>query len=179
MGQIKIDPTLLERVEDTLKALQPRDPAQLDGPKIKEMIDRSGVHYDAKVKNLNFKGLTAGRRVELGQDFKGQLLELAKTVEAELSKANLPDVLIRQGSELLTQVRQAIQSIEFQQTIPSIFQTGKTIQYCFKSPILFLEKGKRLKFTFVKAAKIRRTAIRMILKFSTWCFCWIFLHWGV
>lgn len=115
LSEVEIDSTLIERLKDTVKILQPRDPAQLDGAKIKEMMDRSGIHYEAKMKNLNFENLTAERRIELGRDFKGQMIELAKAVESELAKARLPDILIKQGSELLTQVRQAIQSIEFQQ----------------------------------------------------------------
>jgi len=148
LKEIKTDPALMERLRETVQTLQPRDPGQLDGAKIKEIMDRSGIHYEAKVKNLNFENLSAERRLELGRDFKGQLLEFSKTLESELSKANLPETLIKPTGELLTQVRQAIQNIEFQQLshqyskqenhplllqIPnSFFGEGETVRIYFR-----------------------------------------------
>ena len=144
LSEIKIDPALIERIKDTVKILQPRDPAQLDGTKIREMIDRSGIHYEAKLKNLNFENLTAERRMELGRDFKGQMLELAKTVESELSKANLPDILIKQGSELLTQIRQAIQNIEFQQ-LSNQYSKQENYPLLLQIPHSFFGEGETVK----------------------------------
>jgi len=144
LKEIKADPALMKRLQDTVKTLQPRDPAQLNGAKIKEMIDRSGIHYEAKVKNLNFENFTAERRMELGRDFKGQLLELSKAVESELSKANLPETLIKQGRELLTQVRHAIQNIEFQQ-LSSQYSKQENHPLLLQIPHSFFGEGETVK----------------------------------
>jgi len=144
LKEIITDPALMERLQDTVKTLQPRDPAQLNGAKIKEMMVRSGIHYEAKVRNLNFENLTAARRMELGRDFKGQLLELSRAVESELSKANLPETLIKQGGELLTQVRHAIQNIEFQQ-LSSQYAKQENHPILLQIPHSFFGEGETVK----------------------------------
>jgi len=105
---------------------------------------RSGIHYEAKVKNLNFENLTSERRMELGRDFKGQLLELSRAVESELSKANLPETLIKQGGELLTQVRQAVQNIEFQQ-LSSQYAKQENHPLLLQIPHSFFGEGETVK----------------------------------
>jgi len=99
------------------------------------------------VKNLNFENLSAERRLELGRDFKGQLLEFSKILESELSKAKLPETLIKPTGELLTQVRQAIQNIEFRQ-LSHQYSKQENHPLLLQIPNSFFGEGETVKIYF-------------------------------
>jgi hypothetical protein len=117
LGKYKIDSDVVQRLKDTLKVLIPRTETAPDGTRLKEQVDRSGINYEAKVKQAVDEGLIVDRKPILSKDLKGQLLELQSKLEKFLVKEGdqLPPATQRTVSETVQQVKLASDNIELQQ----------------------------------------------------------------
>ncbi len=117
LGKYKIDSDVVQRLKDTLKVLIPRTETTPDGTRLKEQVDRSGVNYEAKVKQAVDEGLIVDRKPILSKDLKGQLLELQGKLEKFMAKEGdqLPPATQRTVSETVQQVKLASDNIELQQ----------------------------------------------------------------
>jgi hypothetical protein len=117
LGKYKIDSDVVQRLKDTLKVLIPRTETTPDGTRLKEQVDRSGINYEAKVKQAVDEGFILDRKPILSKDLKGQLLELQGKLEKFLAKEGnqLPPTVQRTISETVQQVKLASDNIELQQ----------------------------------------------------------------
>jgi hypothetical protein len=102
------DPTLLQRLEQTLAALLPQDPSPPDAAGLKEQVARSGINYEAKVQHVLTSNASPLEQAALANDLKGQLLEVLHKLD-QASTRNGETVEIHQH------VQQALHNIEFQQ----------------------------------------------------------------
>jgi hypothetical protein len=117
LGKYKIDFDVVQRLKETLKVLIPKADTVPDGTRLKEQVDRSGINYEAKVKQAVDEGLILDRKPILSKDLKGQLLELQGKLENFLAKegGQLPPATQRTISETFQQVKLASDNIELQQ----------------------------------------------------------------
>lgn len=109
----KIDPELIGKLRDTLRLLHPPKGEGIEASRLQEMVDRSGIQYEGKVKNLLLQGDGADRLNRLQFDLKGQLLELASKMEEAAHKPGT--AATRPLHEILQTVQRAVQNIEFHQ----------------------------------------------------------------
>ena len=116
---LKIDPGLLGRLRETLSVLLPREGKTPDDSRLKEQVDRSGIHYEAKVKKALAKELTSESRSALARDLKGQLLELQGALEKQaLRESERTSLAAGRGQsirEFAHQIKLSADNIEFQQ----------------------------------------------------------------
>ncbi|MBI4383655.1 MAG: flagellar hook-length control protein FliK [Nitrospinae bacterium] len=118
MKDLKIDPSVLEKLRETLRVLLAKETAVPDGgTSIRNKIDRSGINYEAKVKRLLTETPSAENKALLTRDLKGQLLKLGQNVERVLSEEppSLSGPQTRKAAEFLGQIKQATANIELQQ----------------------------------------------------------------
>ncbi|MBI4388801.1 MAG: flagellar hook-length control protein FliK, partial [Nitrospinae bacterium] len=117
MKDLKIDPSVLEKLRETLRVLLARETAADGGTSIRNKIDRSGINYEAKVKRLLTETPSAENKALLTRDLKGQLLKLGQGVERVLSEEpqSLSGPQVRRAAEFLGQIKQATANIELQQ----------------------------------------------------------------
>ncbi len=105
----QLDPSLLQRLEDTLQVLLPPKTSLPDASGLREQVERSGINYEAHVKHVLInESLAPDEQAKLTNDFKGQLLEL----EQLLGRLDSNDSA---RTDLLRQVQRGIQNIELQQ----------------------------------------------------------------
>ncbi|KMP10937.1 hypothetical protein UR09_03840 [Candidatus Nitromaritima sp. SCGC AAA799-A02] len=109
----KSDP--VGRLIKTLEILQPQTNQVPDATRIKEQVNLSGINYEAKVRQVFAGKASAPNIAELGGDLKGQLLELAKTLQAKSDAEEIPPVQRRQIMELAQTFRRAADNVELQQ----------------------------------------------------------------
>lgn len=132
-----LDAALLRRLEDTLAALLPHETEPPDADGLKAQVDRSGINYEAKVREVLTRQSTPGEQAALANDLKGQLLELLHKLDQRPTAApnsqSADNVALRgQEQQVITagsgeaaqsgdtvslreQVQQALRNIEFQQ----------------------------------------------------------------
>ena len=108
-----LDPTLRQRLLDTLAVLLPRDASLPDASGLREQVVRSGINYEAQVTHALRNDLLSTEQTELAHDFKGQLLELTTQLEHLVAAGS--KALAKEAAGLLQQVRQGLQTIELQQ----------------------------------------------------------------
>jgi hypothetical protein len=131
-----LDPALLGRLEDTLAALLPHTTEPPDADGLKAQVDRSGINYEAKVREALTRPSTSEAQAALANDLKGQLLELLhkldqrptapppQSADRVAPRAQEQPVIPAGSGEavqssdtvaLREQVQQALRNIEFQQ----------------------------------------------------------------
>jgi hypothetical protein len=108
-----LDPTLQQRLQDTLAVLLPGNASLPDAAALQEQVIRSGINYEAHVAHVLHHDLLAAEQTKLAHDFKGQLLELAKQLEHLIATGS--NMLAKEAAGVLQQVRQGLQNIELQQ----------------------------------------------------------------
>jgi hypothetical protein len=108
-----LDPTLRQRLQDTLAVLLPRNASLPDASGLQEQVVRSGINYEAQVTHVLRNDLLSAEQTKLAHDFKGQLLEL--TTQLEHLVATGSKALAKEAEGLLQQVRRGLQTIELQQ----------------------------------------------------------------
>jgi hypothetical protein len=108
-----LDPTLRQRLQDTLAVLLPRDASLPDASGLQEQVVRSGMNYEAQASHVLRHHLLDAEQTKLAHDFKGQLLELAKHLEHLVTTGS--KARAKEAEGLLQQVRRGLQTIELQQ----------------------------------------------------------------
>ncbi|MCZ6513701.1 MAG: flagellar hook-length control protein FliK [Nitrospinae bacterium] len=112
---LNLEPIHLEQLQANLRKLVFQEPQPLNAPQVKEVVDRTGLHYEAKVKDFVDNPDPARRTDLLKNDLKGQLMRLVRQLEqmpVTARETSASDPLI---GKLLTQLNQAVSNIELQQ----------------------------------------------------------------
>jgi hypothetical protein len=114
LKELKVPLQLVEKLRETLEVLTPKPGMIPDEVEIKEQVEKSGVRYEAKVKQFLRQTENSKVRQELTKDLKGQLLELLQVTEKNiksLPKQNLNHKI----SDFQQRVKVSLDSIELNQ----------------------------------------------------------------
>ena len=112
---LNIDPGQLKQLQTNLQKMVFREFKAPDASQLKEVVDRSGFHYESKVKDFALEPSLSNKNILFENDLKGQLMRLARHLEQTSTGATdstPPDKFI---GKLIVQVNQAISNIELQQ----------------------------------------------------------------
>ena len=115
LKELNIDPAQLKQLQTNLQKIISREFKAPDAAQLKEMIDRSGFHYEAKVKDFVLEPGLSNKNVLLENDLKGQLMRLARQLEQIPAGATESTASEKFTGKLMTQVNQAVSNIELQQ----------------------------------------------------------------
>ena len=117
LKELNIKPVLLKQLQDNLQVLASKEIKTPDAAQLKEMIDRSGVHYEARVKDFISETNSASKNLLLENDLKGQLMRVAQDLKALSTGTKESRIFGKVVTKLVSQVNQAINNIELQQLI--------------------------------------------------------------
>ena len=112
---LNLEPGQLEQLQANLKKLVSREPQPLSASQMKKAVDRTGLHYEAKVKDFVANPDPAKRTILLENDLKGQLMRLVRQLEQMPAATTEPPASDKWIGKLLTQLNQAVSNIELQQ----------------------------------------------------------------
>ncbi|MEE9499232.1 MAG: flagellar hook-length control protein FliK [Nitrospinaceae bacterium] len=115
LKELNIDPAQLKQLQANLQRIIFREFKAPDAAQLKEMIDRSGFHYEAKVKDFVLEPGLSNKNVLLENDLKGQLMRLARQLEQIPAGATESTASEKFTGKLMAQVSQAVSNIELQQ----------------------------------------------------------------
>lgn len=115
LRELHIDPVQLKQLQANLQKIISREFKTPDAAQLKEMVDRSGFHYEAKVKDFVLKPGLSNKNVLLENDLKGQLMRLARQLEQIPAGATESTASEKFTGKLMAQVNQAVSNIELQQ----------------------------------------------------------------
>ena len=115
LKELNIDPAQLKQLQTNLQKIISREFKAPDAAQLKEMIDRSGFHYEAKVKDFVLEPGLSNKNVLLENDLKGQLMRLARQLEQIPAGATESTASEKFTGKLMAQVNQAVSNIELQQ----------------------------------------------------------------
>jgi hypothetical protein len=114
LKELKVSTQLVEKLRETLEVLTPKPGITPDEVKIKEQVEKSGVRYEAKVKEFLRHTENSKVRQELTKDLKGQLLELLQVTEKNIK--TLPMQKLNQKiSDFQQRLKVSVDSIELNQ----------------------------------------------------------------
>lgn len=148
---LAVQPELIARLRETLQALTPRAdtlPAEAD---IEGQVEKSGVRYEAKLKQLLSQPENRKIRMELAKDLKGQLLELNQISEKSIKNLSKPN-LKRQLTDFQQKIKVSVESIELnqlssrvsnQENQPLVLQIPNPLSPNDKTIQLFIRKDPR------------------------------------
>jgi len=115
LNELNIDPGQLEQLRANLQKIVSGEFKTLDGVRLQEIVDRSGFHYEAKVKEFVSEPVSSNKNALLESDLKGQLMRLARQLEhISISKGENTSSDKWVG-KLMAQVNQAVSNIELHQ----------------------------------------------------------------
>jgi hypothetical protein len=112
---LNIDPGQLKELQVNLQKIVSGELKTPDAVQLKEVIDRSGFHYEAKVKSFVQEPSSSNKNILLENDLKGQLMRLSRQLEQVSTGAPESATSEKFIGKLMTQVNQAISNIELQQ----------------------------------------------------------------
>lgn len=114
LKSLNLEPAQLKQLQANLQKLMSSEVKNLDGPQVKEMLDRSGLHYEARVRDFVADPASAQKNALLETDLKGQLLRFARHLDQNPGALQevAPDKTL---GKLIAQVNQAVGNIELQQ----------------------------------------------------------------
>lgn len=115
LKSLNIDPGQLKQLQVNLQKIVSGEFKTPDAVQLKETIDRSGFHYEAKVKDFALEPSFSNKNILLENDLKGQLMRLARQLEkipTGVTDGVTSDKFI---GKLMAQVNQAVSNIELQQ----------------------------------------------------------------
>lgn len=115
LQSLKLEPGQLEQLQSNLQKLLSSEFKTPDASRLKEVVDRSGLHYEAKVKDFVSNPVPALKNILLENDLKGQLMRLARQLEQMPASAVEASQSEKGVGKLITQVNQAVSNIELQQ----------------------------------------------------------------
>jgi hypothetical protein len=114
LKELKVPSQLLEKFKETLEVLTPKPGITPDEVEIKEQVEKSGIRYEAKVKQFLRHTENSKFRQELTKDLKGQLLELLQVTEKNIK--NLPKQnQIQKILDFQQRIKVSVDSIELNQ----------------------------------------------------------------
>ena len=117
LKELNIDPELLKQLQANLQKIVSREPKVPDAGQLKEMIDRSGFHYEAKVRDVVLEPGLSNKKVLLENDLKGQLLRLGRQLGQLPTGVTENIASDKFMAKLMSQVNQAVSNIELQQLV--------------------------------------------------------------
>jgi hypothetical protein len=117
LKELNIDPGQLKQLQANLQKLISGEFKAPDAVQLKEVIDRSGFHYEAKVKDFVLEPGLSNKSALLENDLKGQLMRLARQLEKIPTGTTENTNSDRFIGKLMSQVNQAVNNIELQQLI--------------------------------------------------------------
>ncbi len=112
---LNIDSGQLKQLQVNLQKIVSGEFKAPDVIQLKELVDRSGFHYEAKVKDFVLEPGLSNKNILLENDLKGQLMRIVRQLEQIPTRAtdnSTPDKFI---GKLMAQVNQAVSNIELQQ----------------------------------------------------------------
>ena len=115
LKELNIDLGQLKQLQVNLQKIVSQESRIPDAAQLKEIIDRSGFHYEAKVKDFVSAADLSSKNVLLEKDLKGQLMRLARELE-QIPRGVVENTATeRLIGKLIAQVNQSISNIELQQ----------------------------------------------------------------
>jgi hypothetical protein len=135
LKELKVPPQLLEKLRETLEVLTPKPGITPNEVEIEEQVEKSGVRYEAKVKEFLRQTENSKIRQELTKDLKGQLLELHQVTEKKLK--SLPKQNLNQKiSDFQQRLKVSLDSIELNQLSSRIStQENQTLVLQIPNPL--------------------------------------------
>lgn len=115
LGERVTDPALLDRLRQTLALLAPKSGKVPNAAQIKEQVDHSGLDYEARVKEYFEDDASPAKKMGLGRNLKGQLLELIHNLERHWPGKDAGAGPISHIKDSLITLRQGLDNIELHQ----------------------------------------------------------------
>jgi len=112
---LNIDSGQLKQLQVNLQKIVSGKFKAPDAIQLKEIVDRSGFHYEAKVKDFVLEPGLSNKNILLENDLKGQLMRLARQLEHIRTGAADNSTTDKFIGKLMAQVNQAVSNIELQQ----------------------------------------------------------------
>jgi len=112
---LNIDSGQLKQLQNNLQKIVFGEFKSPDAVQLKEVVDRSGFHYEAKVKAFVSEPGLSDKNILLENDLKGQLMRLARQLEQVPVGATDNSASEKFIGKLMAQVNQAVSNIELQQ----------------------------------------------------------------
>ena len=112
---LNIDSGQLKQLQNNLQKIVSGESKSPDATQLKEIVDRSGFHYEAKLKALLSEPGLFNKNIILENDLKGQLMRLARQLEHAPVGATDNSASEKFIGKLMAQVNQAVSNIELQQ----------------------------------------------------------------
>ena len=117
LKELSIDLASLKQLQINLQKIVAKDAKIPNAGQLKEMIDRTGFHYEAKIRDYALDPEISRKNNLLENDLKGQLLRFGRELEQLPGGASDRKVSDKFILKLITQVNQAVSNIELQQLI--------------------------------------------------------------
>lgn len=115
LKDLGIDPGQLKQLQANLQKIVPHEFKSPDAVQLRDMVDRSGFNYEAKVKAFLSESRLSNINALLGNDLKGQLMRLARQLEQIPAAPTDNTHSDKFMGKLVSQVNQAVSNIELQQ----------------------------------------------------------------
>jgi len=112
---LNIDSGHLKQLQSNLQKIVSGEFKSSDAIQLKEVVDRSGFHYESKVKALVSGEGISNKNILLENDLKGQLMRLARQLEQAPVGTADNSASEKFVGKLMAQVNQAVSNIELQQ----------------------------------------------------------------
>ncbi|MEK9628465.1 MAG: hypothetical protein VW455_05545 [Nitrospinota bacterium] len=114
LKELSIKPELIGILKETIQALTPKTGNIPNEVEIEEQVDKSGVRYEAKVRQFFSESESKNIKSDLTRDLKGQLLDLKQATEKAIK--NSPELnQKRQVTEFQQRIKVSLDSIELNQ----------------------------------------------------------------
>ncbi|NIQ03698.1 MAG: hypothetical protein GWM98_27915 [Nitrospinaceae bacterium] len=107
----------LEKLQDNILKLMTGEINKMEAPQLKEIVERTGIHYEAKIRDFLNHPVAADKRMILEYDLKGQLMRLSRQLEQMSTGIAEPGSADKITGKLASQVLQAVNTIELQQLV--------------------------------------------------------------
>jgi len=112
---LNIDSGQLKQLQANLQKIVSGEFKTPDAVQLKEAVDRSGFHYEAKVKDFVAEPSLSNKNILLENDLKGQLMRLARQLD-QISIGTTDSATSEKFiGKVMAQVNQAVSNIELQQ----------------------------------------------------------------
>jgi Flagellar hook-length control protein FliK len=112
---LNIDLGQLKQLQANLQKIVSGEFKAPDAVQLKEAVDRSGFHYEAKVKDFVSEPSLSNKNILLENDLKGQLMRFARQLD-QISLGTTDSATSEKFiGKLMAQVNQAVSNIELQQ----------------------------------------------------------------
>lgn len=114
---LNIDPGQLNQLQANLQKIVSQESKIPSAVQLKEIVDRSGLHYEAKVRDFVSEPDLSTKNILLEKDLKGQLMRLAQQLEQIPSGVAENTTSDKFVGKWMSQVNQAVSNIELQQLV--------------------------------------------------------------